>query len=112
MSYDTLPRGTNELLYYASRSIPLIVPVKNNPTKQTKKKKQDMTNASVEIITALPFYMIVVFCCYSLAVIGHGLATFPVCTHAHADLLQDISVATSLMRRRAPSQQQQQVNKR
>lgn len=44
----------------------------------------------LQVITALPFYAIVVFCCYSLATIGVGLVNFPDCTEAHTELLEDI----------------------
>jgi len=46
-----------------------------------------------QVLLALPFYAVVLFCCYSLAVIGHGLITFPDRPRAELDLLQDIKHA-------------------
>lgn len=43
-----------------------------------------------QVAAALPFYAVVVLCCYSLAAVGHGLATFPDRPDAHRDLLRDI----------------------
>ena len=46
-----------------------------------------------QVLTALPFYGIVVFCCYSLGVIGWGLLTFPECNNAEKELQMDIARA-------------------
>lgn len=46
-----------------------------------------------QVLTALPFYAIVVFCCYSLGVIGWGLVTFPERNDAEKDLQKDIARA-------------------
>jgi Dolichol-phosphate mannosyltransferase subunit 3 (DPM3) len=42
---------------------------------------------------ALPGYLIVLFCCYSLAVIGYNLSVFPECPEAADALLADIQRA-------------------
>lgn len=49
--------------------------------------------ALFHIILALPFYSVVVFCCYSLFTIGLGLATFPTADQAYLDLVQDMRQA-------------------
>lgn len=45
------------------------------------------------VIRSLPFYAIVLFCCYSLAAIGWGLITFPECDDAERELQLDIQRA-------------------
>lgn len=47
----------------------------------------------VDVAIALPGYAVVLFCCYSLAVVGIGLFTFPECPQAETELLQDIKRA-------------------
>ena len=47
----------------------------------------------VQVLISLPFYAIVVFCCYSLAVIGLGVATFPECPDAAIQLQKDMQEA-------------------
>lgn len=49
----------------------------------------------MDVLFALPFYAIVLFCCYSLAVIGWGLITFPECNDAEKELHIDILRARS-----------------
>jgi hypothetical protein len=50
-------------------------------------------HAVADVLLALPGFMIVAFCCYSLALIGYNLAVFPECPKAAADLLVDIQRA-------------------
>jgi Dolichol-phosphate mannosyltransferase subunit 3 (DPM3) len=47
----------------------------------------------LEVFLALPGFVIVAFCCYSLAVIGYNLSVFPECPKAEKDLLTDIQRA-------------------
>lgn len=54
---------------------------------------QDLMSGAAQVLLALPFYAIVLFCCYSLAVVGHGLVTFPECPNAQAELRKDIDRA-------------------
>jgi hypothetical protein len=48
---------------------------------------------AMDIVIALPGYLIVLFCCYSLAVIGYNLSVFPECPDAADSLLVDIQRA-------------------
>jgi Dolichol-phosphate mannosyltransferase subunit 3 (DPM3) len=47
----------------------------------------------VQIAVALPGYCVIAFCCYSLAVIGVNLFTFPECPKAADELLIDLQRA-------------------
>lgn len=46
-----------------------------------------------QVALALPGYAVVLFCCYSLAVVGVGLWRFPDCPAAADELLDDIQRA-------------------
>jgi hypothetical protein len=49
----------------------------------------------LEVFLAIPGFIIVSFCCYSLAVIGYNLFVFPECPKAEKDLLVDIQRANA-----------------
>lgn len=57
-----------------------------------------LLSGAIQVVVALPFYGIVVFCCYSLAVVGHGLITFPECPTAQSELRKDIERAKTGLR--------------
>lgn len=56
-----------------------------------------MSSPFVQVLLAFPFYVVVVFCCYSLAVIGYGLATFPDRPDAYSNLIADITQARTAL---------------
>jgi hypothetical protein len=51
------------------------------------------SHPGLQIAAALPGYCIVLFCCYSLAVVGVNLFVFPECPEAAGELLADIQRA-------------------
>lgn len=52
----------------------------------------------LSMLLSVPFYLVVLFCCYSLFVIGVGLATFPECPEAATELKRDIDEARKALR--------------
>ncbi|KAA8497521.1 hypothetical protein FVE85_5106 [Porphyridium purpureum] len=52
-----------------------------------------MSEYARRVVFALPAYAFVVFCCFALANVGVGLATFPECPHELVLLQQDLAEA-------------------
>lgn len=50
-------------------------------------------DAVAQVLFALPGYLIVVACCWSLAVIGYNLYVFPECPEASESLVRDLARA-------------------
>lgn len=54
----------------------------------------------LQVLIAIPGYVIVLFCCYSLINIGYKLAVFPECPCAAESLMEDIDRARNALNAR------------
>jgi dolichyl-phosphate mannosyltransferase polypeptide 3 len=52
-----------------------------------------VSGQSKQVIWLLPVYLLIVFACYSLAVIGYRVATFNDCTEASDELQRQVTEA-------------------
>ncbi|XP_005095947.1 dolichol-phosphate mannosyltransferase subunit 3 [Aplysia californica] len=55
--------------------------------------KADLSDGMNEVILVLPLYLLMVFACFSLAVVGYRVTTFNDCVEASEELKQQVAEA-------------------